>query len=201
VRELDSRVVAFDLSGETWVAATTAGLLTSKDKGATWQGGPVMGAIDYVSVAAHGQNMIAARGGGLLLSDDGGQTWWPMGIPTAVTRIHSVAFSADGTLWLGSREGVYFTRDMGKSWMWVHRLPLVDVSDLYYDPQQNTILVSSRESDFIYAIDAQSLDWQWRRTGYKLLKVRPAAGGLLAASLNDGVLTEPHPAETQTSQR
>ena len=71
---------------------------------------------------------------------------------------------------------------MGKSWMWVHRLPLVDVSDLYFDAQQNAILVSSRASDFIYAINAGTLDWKWRQTGYKLLLVRPAGARLLAAS-------------------
>ena len=116
----------------------------------------------------------------VILSSDAGQTWWPMGIPTVVTRIHSVAFAADGSLWLGSREGVYFTRDMGKSWMWVHRLPLADVSDLYYDPQQNTILVTSRASDLIYAIDARTLDWKWRQNRLQAAAGapgrRPAAG-------------------------
>ncbi|MGA7255918.1 MAG: transcriptional regulator [Terracidiphilus sp.] len=201
VRQIDSRVYALDLSGASWVAATSGGLFTSKDKGATWQGGPVMGEGDYIAVAAHGDTLVAARSGDVILSSDAGQTWWPMGIPTVVTRIHSVAFAADGSLWLGSREGVYFTRDMGKSWMWVHRLPLADVSDLYYDPQQNTILVTSRASDLIYAIDARTLDWKWHKTGYKLLLARPAGGRLLAASLDDGVLMEPHPVDTQTSER
>lgn len=201
VREFDGRVYAFDLGGAAWLAATSGGLFTSKDKGATWQGGPVMGLGDYISVTAHGTTMVAAQANGILISNDTGQTWWPMGIPTAVTRIHRVAFAADGTLWLGSREGVYFTRDKGKTWMWVHRLPLVDVSDLYYDPQQNTVLVSSHGSDFIYAIDARTLDWKWRRTGYNLLLVRPAGDRLLAASLDDGVLMEPKPVQMQTSER
>ncbi len=201
VRELAGRVYALDLSGAAWAAATGGGLFTSEDKGATWQGGPVMGEGDYISVTANGTTMAAARPGGVLISNDAGRTWWPMGIPTAVTRIHRVAFASDGTLWLGTREGVYFTRDKGKSWMWVHRLPLVDVSDLYYDPQQNTVLVSSRGSDFIYAINAGTLDWKWHRTGYNLLLVRTAGDRLLAASLDDGVLMEPGPAETQTSEK
>ncbi len=201
VRELDSRVYALDLFGQAWVAATSGGLFTSGDKGASWQGGPVMGQGDYISVAAHGKALIAARQDAVILSNDAGQSWWPIGIPTVITRIHSIAFAADGSLWLGSREGVYFTRDMGKSWMWVHRLPLVDVSDLFFDAQLNAILVSSRESDFIYAINAGTLDWKWRQTGYKLLLVRPAGARLLAASVDDGVLMEPQPVDTQTSQR
>jgi hypothetical protein len=114
-----------------------------------------------------------------------------MGIPTALTRIRRVAFSSDGTLWLGAREGVYFTRDKGKTWMWVHRLPMVDVGDLFYDARQNKVLVSSRASDFVYSIDNQTLDWKWWRTGFNLSLVRGAGDRIVAASIDDGVLVEP----------
>jgi photosystem II stability/assembly factor-like uncharacterized protein len=190
VLEFSGRVRALDLQGDAWLAATSTGLLTSKDKGATWQGGPGQG-VDYVSVTAHGSTMVAASPGEVILSEDAGETWTPIGFPTAVTRIHCVAFAGDGTLWLGSREGVYFTADKGKTWMWVHRLPLVDVSDLYYDAEQNTVLMSSRASDVLYAIDAKTLDWKWRQTGFRLMLVRAAGGRLLAASVDDGVLLEP----------
>jgi photosystem II stability/assembly factor-like uncharacterized protein len=199
-REFDGRVYALDLSGDVWAAATSGGLFTSKDEGKTWQGGPGQG-VDYTSVTVHGLLMAASRSAGIVLSNDAGQTWWPMGIPTAVTRIYRVAFAADGTLWLGSREGVYFTRDRGKTWMWVHRLPLVDVSDLHYDPQGDRVLVSSRGSDFIYAIDEKTLDWKWYQTGFRLFLVRAAGDRLLAASLDDGVLAEPHASEAQSAQR
>ncbi len=201
LRELTGRVYALDLSGDAWGAATSSGIFTSKDKGATWQGGPVMGFGDYTSVAAHGLIMAAARSNGVLLSSDAGQTWWPMGIPTAVTRIYRIVFSSDGTLWLGSREGVYFTRDKGKTWMWVHRLPLVDVSDLYYDTRQNKVLVSSRGSDFIYSIDPASLDWKWYRTGYKVFLVRSGADRLLAASLDQGVVAESAPQQAKAGSQ
>ena len=199
-REISGRVYALDLSGDVWAVATNGGLYTSSDKGESWQGGPAAG-VDYLSLAVRDGEMAAARADGVVHSSDGGQTWWPMGTPTAVTRIHRITFSADGTLWLGSREGVYFTRDKGKTWMWVHRLPLVDVSDLYYDPQQNTVLVSSHGSDFIYAIDAKTLDWKWHQTGYPLLLVRSAGDRLFAASLDDGVLVEPQPTQAETGQR
>jgi photosystem II stability/assembly factor-like uncharacterized protein len=201
VREISGRVYALDLSGDVWAVASSGGLYTSKDQGETWQGGPAMGVGDYVSITAHGTELAAARANGVVLSNDAGQTWWPMGIPTVVTRIQRIAFSSDGTLWLGSREGVYFSSDKGKTWMWVHRLPLVDVSDLFYDPQQNTVLVSSRASDVIYAIDSKTLDWKWHQTGFQLLLVRAAGDRLLAASLDDGVLVQPEIAQTQTGKR
>jgi photosystem II stability/assembly factor-like uncharacterized protein len=200
-RLLSGRVFALDLSGDAWAAATTSGLFTSIDQGATWQGGMVMGFGEYTSITSHGSDIAASRYNGVLYSHDAGQNWWPLGIPTAVTRIYRATFSSDGTLWIGSREGVYFTRDKGKTWMWVHRLPLVDVSDLYYDAKQNKVLVSSRTSDFIYAIDASTLSWTWRRTGYKLFLVRSNGGRLLAASLDQGVLAEPEGQSAQSGQQ
>jgi len=189
-REMDGRVRALDLSGEMWLAATPGGVYTSKDKGDSWQGGPVMGVGDYLSVAAHGAQLAAARKDGVVLSTDGGESWRPMGIPAMLTRIHSIVFSADGTLWLGAREGVYFTHDLGKTWMWVHRFPLTDVDALFYDAHLGRILVSSRVSDQVYAIDPKSLEWKWAQTGYKIALVRAAGVRLLAASLFDGVVEE-----------
>ncbi len=201
VRELGTHVYDMDLSGDAWLASTAGGVYTSKDKGETWQGGPAVGAVDYLSVSAHGSVMVAARDTGVVLSNDAGQTWWPMGIPTMLTRIHRVAISNDGTIWVGAREGVYFTHDKGKTWMWVHRLPLSGVDDLYYDARQNRILVCSRGSDFVYSIDAKSLDWKWVQTGFPLLLVRSAGDHLMAASLDDGVLAEPQAAKSEVGQK
>ena len=201
LRVMDGRVYGFDLSGDAWLAATSGGLFTSRDQGATWQGGPVLGVVGYLSVTSHGAVMAAARQDGVVLSRDGGQTWWPMGIPTVLTRIHSIAFAPDGTLWLGAREGVYFTRNLGKSWMWVQRLPLVDLDELYFDAKLNKVLVTSRGSDFVYAIDPKDLNWKWWQTGYRLSAVRNAGGRLLAASLYNGVLVEPRAAVVEVGQK
>ncbi len=191
VIELQSRVQALDLSGDVWVASTTYGILTSRDKGASWQGGLVMGSGDYLSVTAHGTNMAAARSEGVVFSADSGRSWMPMSIPTMLTRIHRVAFSEDGTLWLGAREGVYFTRDSGKSWLWMERFPFRDVDDLCFDPHTGKILASSRSSDQIYAINPKTLAWKWWQTGYRIGVVRAAGERVVAASLFDGVLIEP----------
>jgi photosystem II stability/assembly factor-like uncharacterized protein len=192
--KLDSRVNALDLSSDVWLASTNIDLLTSRDQGASWQGGPVMGSGDYVSVAAHGSTMAAARADLVILSTDGGWTWAPMQVPVMVTRIQQVAFSKDGTLWLGAREGVYFTRDTGKTWLWIERFPFRDVDDLSYDSSQDKVLVSSRQSQEVYAIDPKTLKWKWWDTGYRIGQVRAAGERLLAASLHDGVLVEPQPA-------
>ena len=197
--QLESPVNALDVSGDVWVVATSYGLVTSRDQGASWQGGPVMGEGDYLSVTVQGDTMAAARADGVVLSKDAGQSWWPMGLPTMLTRIHRVAFSPDGTLWLGAREGVYFSRDLGKSWMWIHRLPFRDVDDLSYDGAVKRILVSSRSSDQVYAIDPKTMTWDWWQTGYGVVQVRAAGDRLVAASLDDGVLVGPKLSSAENS--
>lgn len=201
VVELDGRVTALDVSSDLWAAATGFGLLTSHDKGTTWQGGPVMGATDYVAVGVHGDDVAAAHANGVVLSEDKGQTWWPIAVPEMVTRIHSVTFTPDGTLWMGAREGVYFTRDMGKTWMWVNRLPFRDVDDLTFDAAMGRVLASSRVSDQIFAIDPKTLTWKWWQTGYPVAMIRGEGDHLVAASLNDGVLLEPTAASEMQTQR
>jgi len=199
--EINGRVFALNLSGDAWLASTTGGLFTSNDMGASWQGGPVIGAVNYLSIATHGALFAAVRQDGAVLSKDAGKSWAPIGIPAMLTRIHSVAFSADGTLWLGSREGVYFTRNLGHTWLWVNRFPLTDVDELTFDAAQGKILVSSQSSDQVYSIDAKSLAWTWAETGYRINRLRALDGKLLAASLFDGVLIEPHAAVAEKRQK
>jgi photosystem II stability/assembly factor-like uncharacterized protein len=198
--ELESRVNALDVSTDVWVAATNYGLVTSRDQGATWQGGPVMGLGDFLSVAVHGQTMAAARGDRVVISHDAGKSWWPLGLPTMLTHIRRVLFSADGTLWLGAREGIYFTRDQGKTWLWIERLAFRDVDDLDYDEVHGRILASSRKSDEVYSIDPKSMTWKYLRTGYPLALIRATGSGLVAASTDDGVLMEPISQETVTGK-
>jgi hypothetical protein len=145
--------------------------------------------------------MAAARPDGVAVSYDSGSTWSPMQIPTMLTRIHRVAFSPDGTLWLGAREGVYFTHDRGKSWLWIQRLPFRDVDDLTYDVHLKRVLISSQSSDQIYAIDPITMTWKWWQTGYRIGLIRAAGDRMVAASLYDGVLVEPVAGGVETGQK
>ena len=201
VIELSSRVNALDVSGEGWLASTSVGLFTSNDQGATWQGGMVMDSGDYQSVSSLGSTMAAARPDGVVISSNAGFTWTPLRIPSMLTVIHRVAFSPEGTIWLGAREGVYFTHDQGKTWLWIERLPFRDVDDLSYDAGLGKVLASSRSSDQIYAIDPKTSSWKWWQTGYRIGLVRAAGKRMVAASLYDGVLVEPLAGGVQAGQK
>jgi hypothetical protein len=161
----------------------------------------VMDSGDYMSVAVLGKTMAAARPDGVVISYNSGASWSPMQIPTMLTRIHRVAFSPDGTIWLGAREGVYFTHDRGKSWLWIERLPFRDVDDLTYDVHLKRVLISSQSSDQIYAIDPSTMTWKWWQTGYRIGLIRAAGNRMVAASLYDGVLVEPQAGGGETGQK
>jgi photosystem II stability/assembly factor-like uncharacterized protein len=189
--QLDSRVNALDVSGDIWLAASALGLLTSRDQGASWQGGPVLGTGEYISVASHDQVMVAARVNGVVVSRDGGSSWWPIGLPTMITRIRSILFDPTGTLWLAAREGVFFSKDDGKTWLWIGRLPFRDVDDVGYDAGQHRVLVSSRGSDEVFSIEPKSMTWTFWHSGFRMELIRVAGDRLVAASLDDGVLLGP----------
>jgi hypothetical protein len=63
------------------------------------------------------------------------------------------------------------------------------------------VLVSSRSSDQIYAIDPKTTTWNWWKTGYRLNLVRAAGDRMVAASLYDGVLIEPAAGKVETGQK
>jgi hypothetical protein len=109
VRQMEGRIYALDLSGKAWLASTSTGLYTSTDQGASWQGGPVMDSMNYPSVAAHGAVLAAAQQNGLVLSRDAGASWWPVGLPTALTRIHSL-FGRWNALDGSARRGLLYPR-------------------------------------------------------------------------------------------
>ncbi len=201
IARLDARVSALDASGKVWIAATNLGIFTSKDKGASWQGGPVMGEADYDSVAEHDGVLAAASLSRIVESTDGGQTWMPLNLPQMLTRIHGIAFAPEGSLWVGARDGVFFTPDMGSNWKWVERLPFRDVDDLSYDPAIHKMLVSSNLSDQIFAINPKTITWSWWQTGYNVSLIRAAGDRLVAASVDDGVVVESQPAGMESSRK
>jgi hypothetical protein len=92
------------------------------------------------------------------------------------------------------------TRDRGKTWLWIERLPFRDVDDIFYDAAMDRVLVSSRSGGQIYMINPKDLTWKWAESGYRIALIRAAGGRLLAASLFDGVLVEP-PAIAATIQK
>ena len=107
-------VNALDFSGDVWLASTSVGLLTSRDQGASWQGGPVMGRGRVSFRGVQGADDGRGAGGWAGPFDGRREDLVAAGAAEGAHAIRRVAFSPDGTLWLGAREGIYFSRDMGR---------------------------------------------------------------------------------------
>ena len=154
-----------------------------------------MGSGDYLSVTVHGTLMAAARSDGVVLSTDSGLTWMPMAIPTMLTRIHRVAFSPDGTLWLGAREGRLLHPRSGQDLAMdrAAAVPRCGRSVLRRALWTRSWSVRGPATRSTPSTPRR-MTWKWWQTGYRIGLVRAAGDRMVAASLYDGVLLEPQAA-------
>ena len=102
-----------------WYAATTGGVLVSKDKGATWKAAskdPLTRKLSQsVEVSGNG-NVWAIAEKNLLYSADKGATWESQELSFASAgnlRLHQID---DSTIFITTNMGLYGSKDAGKTW-------------------------------------------------------------------------------------
>jgi photosystem II stability/assembly factor-like uncharacterized protein len=197
--EMTERVSDVNASGSTWYAATSKGVYTSSDQGATWEGGPVLGKAEYRSVVASGPMVIAAQRTALAVSNDGGKTWQSMAMPQRLSWLQSVAMADNGSLWVGGREGVFYSEDHGQNWSEMKSLPLSDISGLSYDADLKRIVITSWQSSWVLAVDPADRTFKFYDPGWKVRHVQSMGGRLLAATSYNGVVVEPQKANSRVA--
>jgi ligand-binding sensor domain-containing protein len=190
-------VTSLDLSGPVWFAATSRGVFSSIDQGASWQGGPVLDHSDFVRVASSGEIAYAASHGFLASTKDGGKSWQQAAMPSDVSVLRFLVAAPNGSLWIGSRDGVFYSEDQAQSWKKLASLPFNDVDGLNFDRELNRLMVTSASGTLLMAIDPVKKDWKWWDIGWNVHTVRSAGGRLVAASLFDGVVLQPKPSGTE----
>jgi ligand-binding sensor domain-containing protein len=173
-----------------WYAATSDGVYRSENQGAAWTG-PVLKGDNYRFVSAKENEVLAANRSQLMISTDGSATWHAITLPSKLTSVQAVTTAPKGSLWVGGREGLFYSEDQGQSWQQLSTLPLADINGLNYNRAMGRVIVTSWRSTMVFAIDESSKTWKWWDAGWTVRSVRSQGGRLVAASLYDGVVVQP----------
>ena len=201
---IDSQVNDLSVNGSVWFAATSDGVYRSVTQGATWTG-PVLNDPQYRFVDAHGAIVFAARRNDLRISEDSGVTWKPIALPAKLSSVRALTTAPNGTLWLGGREGAFYSNDHGQTWQSMSTLPISNIGSVDWDAVLNRIVITSTDSTLVFAIDSSDKTWKWWDAGWKVRMVHTMGGRLVAASLYDGVVVQPSdanaPGAAQQAQR
>ncbi len=177
--------------GYSIYAGTSDGLLRSVNDGVAWTAvSPLtMGEIRFVALE---KNVVVAAGlKNIDLSVDGGQKWGRIALPPELTQISAIAVDGAETLWVGGREGVFYSADKGVSWKQVYDLEIPQVDGMYFDPIGKRMLFTTSRSTMIFAVSVPDHKISYWDTGWKLRLARPMGDHLLGATLYDGMVVQP----------
>ena len=135
--------------------------------------------------------MFAAGLSQAMLSNDGGASWRPVSLPMGLTQIGAVCVDGAKRLWIGGREGVWYSSDNGASWVTLRNLFLTEVDSIFYDAGGRRVLVTGASSSAAFSVGVPDNKVAYWDTGWKLRFVRPAGDHLIGATLFDGIVVQP----------
>ena len=75
--------------------------------------------VGKIGIASPYLGAVCECGGG----DQGGKNWQPLAMPHKLTWLQSIAMAGNGSLWVGGREGVFYSEDHGQNWSEMSSLP------------------------------------------------------------------------------
>ncbi len=192
-RLMTARVTQLELLDHSWLAATSAGLFSSLDGGAIWQGGPLLGEQDLIGVAAAGRTVLAASSQAVLVSRDGGAHWRRAALPEDFRSILGVAVGSDSTLWLATSQGAFCSR-AGRAWQHVIAgVPARNLIAIAYDSESHRLFGASASGEIFESADS-GLTWALTaETGWPIRNLIVSHGRVLAVTLFGGLLAQPEP--------
>jgi photosystem II stability/assembly factor-like uncharacterized protein len=191
---LTAKVSDIEITSKRWLAATAAGLYSSSNEGQSWNGGPVMGQKDFVSVQADGELIAVATRSSVLTSINGGASWQESNaLAPFVSSIRSLTITPDKQIMIASREGAFRSPNAGGGWEHMQNgLPDKNISSITYDQSGHRLLATSTETGVVF--ESQDNGQSWQRgpdTGYPLRRISVVHGHYVAATPFDGVVVQP----------
>jgi photosystem II stability/assembly factor-like uncharacterized protein len=200
------RAVVYDLSfsHQMWLAATSDGLLASRDRGATWtpfnsyRGAKA--AVHVAKLSADGREMWVLSDAGLSISRDGGANWVSSQAGFDPKRITRMTVADEETLFAMQNGGAWISRDAGMTWRAVN-LPDVQVEDLAV--ANNQWVVATRQHGLFVSSnggrDWSSVAGSFGDGHFAVLAADASARRVLAASATDGLYSLSVPLATSSA--
>ncbi len=192
--EFEGAVFSMAVAGNLMYAATSQGLVRSRDSGESWSEVKLPGGdgVAWHYVAATGNAILVADTTVLAISYDAGNNWKQSTPPAGLTGVVSLAVDGYGGLWLCGREGLFLSSNQGDTWTKLPQFPESDINSVYYDAEAKRMLLTmGGASHAAYAIrvaDKQVTAWD---THWNLRFVRPVGDYLIGATLYDGMVLQP----------
>ena len=186
------RVDDLAFNGNTWFAATTAGLLVSNDKGATWkQAGKenfLKQPAQSLEASRSGSSVWAVSGKNLLYSADNGAHWDAKEIAFySAGNLHLYDID-DTNLFIATNMGLYASHDAGRNW---NREEIRDLRFQAVAGTGNALLVALQQQGLLESTDSGK---SWHHLsdpladGYFPVLQTQRNGSLIAASATEGIL-------------
>ena len=191
-RVFDGGVYALATAGDTVLAITTVGLLTSTDNGESWAATGPDGSSEWRFLASAKKQVIAATLREVQYSADSGVLWEPVKLPAMLTQISAVAIEPSGEMWIGGREGIFVSNNGGNTWTIPNNLYLNAVRSIYYDDASNRMMITTGgNSGLVFSVLLPSMRVNYTDTGWNLRFARTVGDHIVAATLYDGIVVQP----------
>jgi photosystem II stability/assembly factor-like uncharacterized protein len=191
-RIFDGSVYALATAGDTMIATTSVGLLTSVDNGTSWAATGPEGSNDWRYLAAAKRHVVAASLHAVAESSDSGVIWQEVKLPAQLTQVSSVSIEPTGELWVGGREGVFVSADEGKTWTVPKNLYLSSVNNIFYDEAGNRMMITtSGNSSLVFTVRLEDMWVSFTDTGWNLRFARSMGDHIVAVTLFDGIVVQP----------
>jgi photosystem II stability/assembly factor-like uncharacterized protein len=179
-------------SGTAWYAATSAGVLVSRDRGIAWKlagnDAFIKQAAQSIDASGDGSHVWAIAQHNLLYSADAGTHWDAKELPFSSAgnlRVHRLD---DSNLLITSNSGLYASKDAGREWN------RADIRDLQFQDAAgygNALVVSLQRHGLLASFDGGK---SWQRVnsplaeGYFPVVRTRRDGAVIAASATEGLL-------------
>ena len=199
----DASIISLARSGGMLYAATSEGILRSLTEGASWKYVPGFDKQSWNFVSSEKSIVLAASLRIAVLSLDNGEHWTKMNLPPMVEQVTALVVDGNGGLWIGGRQGIFFSEDNGVTWQTLKNLYVQDVNSLFYDePTQRILITTNSKNRIAFAVHLPERTVSYWNTGWNLKLVRTMGDHLIGATLFDGIVVQPRMVDSkQTAAR